>query len=77
MINLENLLNEALPFIPASNTYSIESDFKVAESISVKSGSSLSYSEFKIFTLRQPASFNIILPSNDLPIPGGPIQITP
>ena len=36
-------LSQALPFIPASNTYSIESDFKVAESISVKSGSSLSF----------------------------------
>jgi len=33
-------LSQALPFIPASNTYSIESDFKVAKSISQKSGSS-------------------------------------
>jgi hypothetical protein len=36
-------LSQALPFVPSANTYSIESDFKVAESISVKSGASLSF----------------------------------
>jgi hypothetical protein len=36
-------LSQALPFTPASNTYSIESDFKVAKSISSKSGSALSF----------------------------------
>jgi hypothetical protein len=36
-------LSQALPFEPASNTFSIESDFKVAESLVVKSGSSLTF----------------------------------
>lgn len=36
-------LSQPLPFIPASNNYTIESDFKVARSIASKSGSALSF----------------------------------
>jgi hypothetical protein len=38
------VLSQALPFTPSSNTFSIESDFKVAKSFSVRTGSSISFS---------------------------------